>query len=76
MKANVGGTPIREVVGSLVWIANQTRPNIANDRRVVARFSNDPKDIHWKVARKIVNHVKATADLSLMFRIVGEMALM
>ena len=33
--------PFREVVGILLWIANQTRPDIANAVRAVARFSHD-----------------------------------
>ncbi|CAM9978103.1 unnamed protein product [Sphacelaria rigidula] len=35
--------PFREIVGSLVWIANQTRPDIANAIRAIGRFSHDPK---------------------------------
>ena len=38
------------MVGSLLWIANQTRP-----------------DIHWNAAKKILNYLLATAELSLKF---------
>ena len=34
----------REMVGSLMWIANQT-PDTANAVRAVARFSHDPKAV-------------------------------
>ena len=40
----------REIVGSLMWIANQTKPDIANAVRPVARFSHDPKPIHYEGA--------------------------
>ena len=60
--------PFREVVGSLMWIANQTRPDIANAVRAVARFSHDPKEIHWKAACKILEYLKATAHLGLTYR--------
>ena len=40
-----GGVPFREVVGSL--IANQTRPDISNAVRAVARQSHEPKKSHW-----------------------------
>ena len=60
--------PLREIVGSLMWIANQTRPDIANAVRAVARFSHDPKPIHYKAARKtrpdIANAVRAVARFS------------
>ena len=35
----------REMVGSLMWIANQTSLVIANAVRAVARFSYDPKEV-------------------------------
>ena len=41
-----GDVPFREVVGSLMWIANQTRPDISNAVRVVARHSHEPKKSH------------------------------
>ena len=46
--------PFREVVGSLTWIANQTRPDIANAVRAIARFSHDPKSIRYEAAQKIL----------------------
>ena len=35
----------REMVGSLMWIANQARPDITSAVRAVARFSHDPKEV-------------------------------
>ena len=37
--------PFREIVRSLMWIANLTRPDIANAVLAIARFSHDPKPI-------------------------------
>ena len=34
--------PFREIVGSLMWIATQTWPDIGNAVRAVVRFSHDP----------------------------------
>ena len=60
--------PFREIVGSLMWIANQTRPDIGNAVGAVARFSHDFKHIHSKEAQKILEYLKARSDLSLTFR--------
>ena len=62
------GVPFREVVGSLMWVANQRRPDIANAVRAVARVSHDPKKTHWKAARKILDYLRATAHLGLTYR--------
>ena len=34
--------PFREIVGNLMWITSQTRLDIANAVRAIARFSHDP----------------------------------
>ena len=62
------GVPFREIVGSLTWIANQTRPDMANAVRAVARFYHDPKTIHCKAAQKILEYLNATSDLDLTSR--------
>ena len=57
-----------EMVCSLMWITNQTRPDIASVVRAVARLSHDPKEVHVKAARKIMEYLSASAHLSLTFR--------
>ena len=47
----------RELVGCLMWHANQTRPDIANAVRAVARYTNSPREIHWKTAVGILEYV-------------------
>ena len=43
----------RELVGRLMWLANQTRPDIANEVRAVARNTTSPRKAHWKTAAGI-----------------------
>ena len=40
----------RELVGCLMWLANQTRPDIANAVRAVFRNTNSLRKAHWKTA--------------------------
>ena len=42
----VEDVPFCEIVGSLMWIANQTRPDVVNAVPAIARFSHDPKANH------------------------------
>ena len=38
--------PFRSLVGHLMWLADQTRPDILNAVRAVARYSHSPKLVH------------------------------
>ena len=51
-----------------MWLANQTRPDIANAVRAVARYVNKPREVHWSTAIGILEYVFGTSDLGVMFR--------
>jgi len=59
--------PYRELVGGLLWIANATRPDIANAVREVARHAHNPSLRHWKAALKIVQYLKGTRELGTVY---------
>ena len=46
--------PFRSLVGHLMWLANQTRPDILIAVRPVARYSHSPKLVHWKAVLHIL----------------------
>ena len=53
--------PFREIVGRLMWIVNQTRPDIANAVRAITWFSHDPNPIHYKAAQKMLEYLNPTS---------------
>ena len=55
--------PFRELVGSLMWLVTQTRPDIANAVRAVARYCASPKQVHWDAAMGILGYAKRTSYL-------------
>ena len=61
-----GDVPFREMMGSLMWIASQTRPDLSNAVRAVARHSHEPK--RRKTAQKVLNYLLETAHLTLKFK--------
>ena len=63
-----GDWPFREVVGSLMWLANQTRPDISNAVRAVARYAYAPKSVHWGAALSILKYLRTTSDLGIIFQ--------
>jgi hypothetical protein len=38
--------PYRELIGTLLWVANSTRPDIAYGVEALAKFTNNPGEIH------------------------------
>ena len=60
--------PFRELVGSLMWLATQTRPDIANAVRAVARYCASPKEVHWNAAIGILGYVKRTSSFGITFQ--------
>ncbi|CAB1106091.1 unnamed protein product [Ectocarpus sp. CCAP 1310/34] len=59
--------PFRELVGSLMWLATQTRPDIADAARAVARYCPSPKMVHWKAALGILGYVRRTSWMGITF---------
>ena len=64
----VGTWPFRELIGSLMWLATQTRPDIANAVRAVARYCAEPREIHWKTALGILAYIKGTSGYGITFQ--------
>ena len=72
-----GDWPFRELVGSLIWLSTQTRPDIFTAVRAVTRYCAAPKCVHWRAALGILGHVRRTSSLGITFQrgSVGERGL-
>ena len=60
--------PFRSLAGHLKWLANQTRPDILNAVRAVARYSLSPKLVHWKAALYILQYIRLTSGHGMTFQ--------
>ena len=45
----------RELKGTLLWVANGTRPDIAYAVCTLAKFTNNPGEIHWKALLQVTS---------------------
>ena len=59
--------PFRSLVGHLMWLASQTRPDILNALRAVARYSHAPKRLHWQAAMHVLMYVRFTSSFGITF---------
>jgi hypothetical protein len=53
------------VVGSLMWLALGTRPDIAFTVNYLGRYNNDPSVDHWRTAMRSLRYLKATRAYKL-----------
>jgi len=56
-----------EAIGCLNYIATVSRPDISYAVNKLARYSNDPQQLHWKSAKRVMKYLKGTIDVSLYF---------
>ncbi|XP_074342406.1 secreted RxLR effector protein 161-like [Apium graveolens] len=59
--------PYLSAIGALMYLANNTRPDIAFAVNLLARFSSDPTKRHLDVIKHILTYLRGTIDLGLFF---------
>ena len=61
------GTLYRELVGSLMYLACNTRPDLAHSMSVLSRFMSAPCTKHWGAAKRVLCYLKGTTALGLTY---------
>ena len=56
------------VVGSLLYAALATRPDIAYAVNVLSRFISAPLPQHWDAVKRVLRYLKGTAHIGLVYR--------
>ena len=59
--------PYRQAVGSLLWLAGGTRPDISYSVSQVARFNANPGLEHWKAVVKIFRYLQGSITMGIKF---------
>ena len=60
--------PYREAVGSLLYLANATRPDISYAVNVLSRHEINPTDNDWKMVIRVMRYLQGTKNLALVFK--------
>ena len=58
----------RNLIGSLMFIMLGSRPDIAFAVTLPSRFLEEPRETHWKAAKRILRYLCGTQDYGLVFR--------
>uniref|UniRef100_A0A1Y1M571 Integrase catalytic domain-containing protein n=1 Tax=Photinus pyralis TaxID=7054 RepID=A0A1Y1M571_PHOPY len=59
--------PYRQAVGSLMYLAIGSRPDLSFAVGVVSRYLERPSPIHVKAVKRIFKYVKGTADMGILY---------
>jgi Reverse transcriptase (RNA-dependent DNA polymerase)/GAG-pre-integrase domain len=65
--AKMRNVPYREAVGSLMYAAMGTRPDIAFATSTVAQYSENPGWKHWEAVKRIFRYLSGTRNLQLTY---------
>ena len=58
----------QSLVGSLMYLATSTRPDIAYAVGTLARFCSKPNQSHWTAAKCVLRYLKGTSNFGILFR--------
>ncbi|WCJ38518.1 Retrovirus-related Pol polyprotein from transposon RE1 [Euphorbia peplus] len=59
--------PYLSAIGALMYLANNTRPDIAFAVNLLARFSSCPTRRHWNGIKHLFRYLKGTLDIGLFY---------
>lgn len=62
----VGKIPYQEAVGSLLYLAQATRPDIAFAVNYVSRFNHKHSNVHWAAVKRIFRYLQGTLTYTLL----------
>jgi transposase InsO family protein len=54
-------------IGSLMYLALGTRPDLSYAVGFLARFSSEPRESHWAAVKRILRYVRGTTNLGLVY---------
>jgi hypothetical protein len=66
-KQAMSNIPYRQLVGSLLYAAISTRPDIAYAVNIVSRYVSNPGTAHWTACKRILRYLSGTPSFGLIF---------
>jgi hypothetical protein len=64
-RERLAALPYRSLVGSLMYVASGSRPDIMFAVSKLSRFLDCYRETHWQAAIRVVHYLKGTRDLAL-----------
>ena len=61
-------TEYQSAVGSLMYLAVSTRPDIAFTVNILARFNSNPQKEHWTALKRVLRYLKGTLNHGILYK--------
>ena len=61
------GVPYREAIGSLLFLAVRTRPDIAVAVSILSKHVQCPRPCHWEGIKRVLRYLKGTMSMGLTY---------
>jgi len=65
--AEMRRVPYREAIGSLMYCAVATRPDIAFSVSLLSQFIENPGKVHWEAVKRVFRYLAGTRDWKLVY---------
>jgi hypothetical protein len=59
--------PYRELIGTLLWISNDTRPDIVFPVNTLAKFTSNPGLVHWRAALRALGFLNTVKNYCIRY---------
>ena len=59
------------MAGSLLWLANGSRPDISFAVNQVGKYCCDPRNAHWNACKRILRYLSSTQDYGILYSSVN-----
>lgn len=61
-----------KLIGSLLYLANTTRTDIAFACSVLSHQIQHPRRMHWNAAKSVLRYLKGSHNLGIFYKVEGE----
>ena len=61
------GVPYSKAIGSILWLAVVSCPDVAYVVGILSQFIQNPGTIHWEGVKWVINYLGTTRELWLTF---------
>lgn len=63
----IANVPYRQIVGSLMYLAVGTRPDLSYVVSVLNKFLEQPSSTHWTAAKRVLKYLKGTLNVGITY---------